>query len=186
MAFLGHPDGTITGLLNDGAVNINTSLITVSISSMTETQFSALIKGLLAAYWSNSSRTSMPDTFAIPSDDYMGLADPVSNTYPNVDKLTYLTQALQKMTMNPNFKILPLAYADSETNTSRGITKNRYSLYKNNEDTMKMSIPVDFTMLEADTSNKINWQQAAYGQYSGLLVNRKREVLYFDETATTQ
>jgi hypothetical protein len=51
---------------------------------------------------------------------------------------------------------------------------------------MKMAIPVDFTMLEADTSNKINWQQAAYGQYSGLLVNRKREVLYFDETATTQ
>lgn len=183
-AFLGHPDGEISGLLNSSDVNINTSLITTPLSSMTATQFSALIKGLLAAYWANSQRTAMPDTMIIPSDDYMGLADPFSSTYPNISKFQYLQDSLKKMTNNPNFQILPLAYSDSEINASRSITKNRYCLYRNDPDTLKMSIPVDFTMLEADTSNKINWQQASYGQYSGVLINRKREVLYLDETAT--
>jgi hypothetical protein len=183
VAFLGHPDGTITGLLNDSVVNINTTLITTPISSMTEAQFKVLVAGLLAAYWANSQRTAVPDVFIIPSDDYMGLQTPLSGTYPVVDMLTYLVNALKKGTRNENFQVLPLAYADSEINASRSITKNRYALYRNDPDCLKMSIPVDFTMLEADTSNKINWQQAGYGQYSGVLVNRKREVLYLDETA---
>ena len=43
-----------------------------------------------------------------------------------------------------------------------------------------MAIPVDFTMLEARTLNSFDWEQLAYGQYSGVLVNREREVLYID------
>ena len=183
-AFLGHPDGTLTGLLNSTEVTINTSLITVSITSMSEAQFTTFVGGLLPAYWNNSNKTTMPDVMVIPSSDYLGLGVPYSTTFPNVTKLQYMLTMLQTMTRNPNFEILPLAYADSDVNASRGITKNRYVLYKNDPDTMKFAVPVDFTMLEADTTNKINWQQAAYGQYSGVLVNRKREVLYLDETAT--
>ena len=185
-AFLGHPDGTLTGLLNSDEVTINTTLIPVSISSMSEAQFTTFVAGLLPAYFTNSNDTALPDTFVIPNSDYLGLGVPYSTTFPNISKLLYMLNFLTTMTGNANFKIYGLSYAQSSINSSRSITKNRYTLYKNDADTMKMAIPVDFTMLEADTSNKINWQQAAYGQYSGLLVNRKREVLYFDETATTQ
>jgi len=183
-AFLGHPDGTLTGLLNSAEVTINTSLITVSLSSMSEAQFTAFVAGLLPAYFTNSNDTTLPDTFVIPNSDYLGLGVPYSDTFPNISKLQYMLDFLQRMTGNANFKILGLSYAQSSINSSRGISKNRYTLYKNDPDTMKLAIPVDFTMLEADTTNKINWQQAAYGQYSGVLVNRKREVLYLDETAT--
>ena len=183
-AFLGHPDGTLTGLLNSAEVTINTSLITVSLSSMSEAQFTAFVAGLLPAYFTNSNDTTIPDTFVIPNSDYLGLGVPYSDTFPNISKLQYMLDFLSRMTGNPNFTILGLSYAQSSINSSRGISKNRYTLYKNDPDTMKMAVPVDFTMLEADTSNKINWQQAAYGQYSGVLVNRKREVLYLDETAT--
>jgi hypothetical protein len=49
---------------------------------------------------------------------------------------------------------------------------------------MKLNIPVDFTMRDARTANDFNWTQPAVGQYSGLLVNRPREMFYLDETAT--
>jgi len=183
-AFLGHPDGTLTGLLNTSEVTINTSLITVTIAAMSAAQFTTFVAGLLPAYFTNSNSTSLPDTLIIPNDSYLGLGVPYSTTFPNISKLQYMLDFLQRMTGNANFRILGLSYAQSAINASRSITKNRHVLYRNNPDTMKMAIPVDFTMLEADTSNKINWQQAAYGQYSGVLVNRKREVLYLDQTAT--
>ena len=67
-------------------------------------------------------------------------------------------------------------------NTAVGINKDRYVLYNRSPETLSMGIPVQFTMLNPDTSNQLMWQQPAYGQYSGVLINRKREVLYLDET----
>lgn len=186
-AFLGHPSRTtVAGLLTDSAVTINTTLIDFSLSAMTYTQFTNFVAGVLAAYFTNSNSTVLPDTFVIPTNDYLGLGVPYTGTggFVNVSKLEYLAKTFQTMTGNPNFKILPLAYAQAANNASRGVNKNRYVLYRNNPDTLSMSIPVDFTMLEADTQNKINWGQPAYGQYSGVLINRKAEVLYLDQTAT--
>lgn len=183
-AFIGHPDGLITGLLNDAEATINTSLITKPLTEMSETEFTAFVGGLLPAYRFNSNRTAVPTTFVIPESDYMGLGVPYSPSFPNISKLQYMLDSFSKMTRNANFEILPLAYGDADVNADRGINKNRYALYKNDADTGQMAIPVDFTMLEADTSNKINWTQAAYGQYSGYLLNRKREMLYLDETST--
>ena len=182
-AFLGHPDGSVTGLLNGAEVNVNTTLIAEPLSGMSGTDFQTFVAGLLAAYFANSNSTALPDTFVMPTSDYLGMIAAASPDFPNISKLEYLLNALKKATANENFKILPLAYAEDSNNASRGINKNRYVLYRQNDDTLNMNIPVDFTMLDADTSNKINWTQGAYGQYSGVLVNRPREVLYFDETA---
>lgn len=186
VAFLGHPViSEMTGLLNDSEVNINTSLITVPVSSMTETQFNAFVSGLLKAYFANSNDTeASPDTLVMPASDYLGLVNAVSASFPNISKIEFLTNALAKATDNPNFKIKPLAYAQATRNADAGINKNRYVLYKNDPETMKMTIPVDFTLGEAGTANNFNWDQVAYGQYSGCLINRKREVLYLDETST--
>jgi len=186
-AFLGHPSRTtVAGLLTDTDVTINTTLVNLSLSAMSYAQFTTFVSGVLAAYFSNSNSTVLPDTFVIPTADYLGLGVPYTGTggFVNISKLEYLQQMFARMTGNPSFKILPLAYAQAANNASRGVNKNRYVLYRNNPDTLAMSIPVDFTMLEADTQNKINWGQPAYGQYSGVLINRKAEVLYLDQTAT--
>lgn len=186
VGFLGHPaKPTVTGLLNDPEVNINTTLITTPIKDMTETQFKNFVSNAIGAYFSNSNDTEdKPNTFAIPTSDYLGLVGPTSATFMNISKIEYLRNAFRMATDNPNFEIKSLAYGQANRNADRGINKNRYVLYKNDPKTMKMSIPVDFTMLEAGTANNFNWTQPAHGQYSGLLINRKREVLYFDETAT--
>lgn len=186
VAFLGHPSiSEMTGLLNDDEVNINTILITVPINEMTESQFQAFVGGVMAAYFANSNSTEdQPDKFVIPTSDYLGLLNAVSSTFPNISKIEFLLNAFKKATRNENFEILPLAYAQADQNADRGIDQNRYALYKSDPKTMKMEIPQDFTMLEAATANNFNWTQPATGQYSGLMVNRKREMLYFDETAT--
>lgn len=184
IAFLGHPViAAMTGLLNNAEVTINTTLITTPISSMTPTQFTSFLSGLLNAYFANSNSTELPDILAMPTNDYLGLSIPYNEAYPaGPSRLEYMLNALRKMTRNPNFEILPLAYCQSAVNAKRGISKNRYALYKKDPETLSMSIPVDFSMFEAGTANNIFWQQPAMGQYSGVLVNRPPEVLYLDET----
>lgn len=182
-AFLGHPIRTaMTGLLNNGEVTINTTLISKPLSTMTETEYTAFIGAVLSTYFANSNSTVMPDTFVMPTSDYLGMARPYSETYPLNSKLSYLQKTFEEMTLNPNFKILPLSYSEAAQNASRGINKNRYILYRNLPDTMKMDIPVDFTLYDPGTANNIYWQQPAMGQYSGVLINRAPEVLYIDET----
>jgi hypothetical protein len=185
-AFLGHPSRTgITGLINNSDVTINTTLITGDVSTMNEVDFQTFVAGLLVAYDSNSNFTEMPDTFVMPTSDYLGLGSAASATYPNVSKLEYLNNSLRKMSRNDNFQILPVAYCQADVNKSRGLEKDRYVLYRNEKDTLNMSIPVQFTMLDADTSNQFNWEQVAYGQYSGVMFNRPAEVLYLDKTSAS-
>ena len=185
-AFLGHPSiSGMTGLLNNADVNINTTLITVPISEMSETQFTSFVSSVLGLYFGNSNNTQdKPDMLVMPADDYLGLVGPTSSTFMNISKIEYLQNAFVKATDNPGFQIKGLAYAQSAINASRSITKNRYILYKNDPDVMKLNIPVDFTMRDARSANDFNWTQPAVGQYSGLLVNRPREMYYIDETAT--
>ena len=186
-AFLGHKQiSTITGLLNNGNVNINTALVTVPISSMDASHFAALVAGLLSAYFTNSNSTEgRPNRFVIPYSDFLGLGALVPGTvgtYP-ISKLQFLEDTFKRM-CGPDFQILPLAYSQAANNTDAGINKDRYVLYRDDPEVLKFTIPVDFTLLEAASYNKINWEQDAYGQYSGVLMARPREVLYLDKTST--
>ncbi len=181
-AFLGHPTkGAVTGLLNDDEVNSNTALISKEISKMSSTEFQSFVGGLLGAYFENSNHTeSSPDTFLVPTSDYLGLVSAASDNNPSISKLEYLKKALSAATGNVNFQVKQLAYCSKTRNAERGINKDRYVLYKNSPKTLKMTIPVDFLLRDAGTSDNFNIVQTAHGQYSGVLITRKREVLYFD------
>ena len=181
IAFCGSAiDPDVVGLLGLTTVTSNTTLITKTISSMTEAEFQTLVARLLAAYQANCSYTTMPDTFIIPTADFLGLGVAASAaTYAGIGKtkLGYLLDTFKEMTGNPNFKILPLVYAQSTQNSAG---KNRYVLYKNDVDTLEMDIPVDYTTTIQDTVNGFHWQSAAYGQYTGVFSRRYKEILYFD------
>lgn len=185
VAFLGKRNNTsVTGFLNNSQVTINTTLITKQISSMSESEFTSFLSGLLLAFWNNAGATAMPNKFIIPADDYLGLGVPYSSTYPNVSKLQYMLDMLKRMTANDQFEIKPLAYCQDDYNAVAGINKNRYVLYNDDPEVMKMNIPVDFNMLDAQTANNVFWEQPSIGQYSGLLITREPEVIYFDETTS--
>ncbi len=182
LAFLGKPgDSVMTGLINNAQVAVDTTTITKSITDMTDAEFQAFVGAVLNAYFENSNSTVLPDTFVVPASDLLGMGSATSATYTIISKIEYLLNMFKKITGNDNFKILPLAYA-TVANSRGELTKDRYTLYRNDPETLSMAIPVDFTMLDPRTINSMDWLQLAYGMYSGVLINREREVLYFDLT----
>lgn len=175
---------TVKGLLTLSNVTANTSLITKNISSMTSTEFQALLAGLLEAYRSNGQRTAMPTHFIIPENDFNGLASSVDETYPLKSRLDRLFEGMRLMTGNPNFKILPCAYAVKAMNAGiTGLNRQRYVLLNYDDDSIRMDIPVDYTNTLQNTINGFTFQSVGYGQYSGAVAYRPLEVLYFDHSA---
>ena len=173
----------VPGLLTNSAVTINTSVITANISSLGSTAFQALVSTILATYAANANYTAMPNTFVMPLNDYLGLGTAASSGFPVNSMLSYLLNFFKELTGEKDFKILPLAYAQAAQNAGwiNGSTgKNRYCLYRRDPETLKMDIPVDFTLSPAGTSNNFNFQGVGCGQFSGAVAYRPAEILYFD------
>ena len=183
MAFLGSlHDAGVLGLYTQTAVTADTSVINQSLSSSTANEFAAIVAGLLAAYQANCNFTAMPTHFIIPQDDYLGLVAPVSNTYPFNSKLEYLKKAFAEIVPG-GVKVLPCVYGIASINKSRlngGSGKDRYVMYRHDAESIRMDIPVDFTVTQPNTLNNFQFQDAAYGQFTGVGVYRNLEILYFD------
>lgn len=183
-AFLGlKSDTNVAGLLTQSGVTSNTSLITQLINSMNATQFSAFVAGLIQAYRANVNYSAWPTHFIIPEDDFNGLMTLVpgtAGTYPQ-PMLYYLEMAFKTITRNPNFKILPLAYAQPANNSDvPGLNKHRYTLLNYTEDSLRMDVPVDYTNTQQNTLNGFQFTNVGYGQYTGPLAYRNLEMLYLD------
>jgi hypothetical protein len=186
VAFLGLASRLdVDGLLTQSDVNSNTAIIPTFIKTMSTTQLGALVEGILAAYFANSNNTAMPTHFVIPTSDFLGLAAPTSETYWNGTKLAWITAMFQQLTMNPDFKILPLAYAQKAQNSDflgSGSGLNRYVLYRYDDESLRMDIPIDYTTTITDTINGFDYQSAAYGEFTGAKAYRPLEALYFDHS----
>lgn len=185
MAFFGLASNTtdFAGLLNQSGVTANTTLITETLSGMTAAEFNAFVGSLIETYRTNCNRTAYPNTFIIPEDDYNGLVNQMSETYPLRTKLDVLTQALKESTMNPNFKVMPLAYAMDDYNSAiSGLNKNRYVLYNKQADSVILNVPLDFTVTLPGTANGFDYTSAAYSRFTGVTALRPLEMLYLDLT----
>lgn len=182
VAFLGmKSDPNVYGLLTQPDVTANTSLITGYINAMNATTFNTLIGSIIGDYQSNNAFTAMPTHFIIPQLDYNGLANFVDPTFPIKTKLEILLDVFRTITRNPNFKILPLAYADEVNNaTISGLNKNRYTLLNFDPASIRMDIPLDYTSTMANTLNGLQFQNSGYGQFTGARAYRPLEMLYFD------
>jgi hypothetical protein len=185
IAFLGMKadSSNYRGLLTLADVNANTTTITKYISEMTTTELNAFVRDLIADYQVNCDYNTYPDTFVIPVTDWNGLASPSSENFPINSKLEQLLKAFRLITMNPAFEIKPVAYADKVNNAGyAGLNKNRYTLYKKRSQTLRMEIPLDYTTTLQNTINGFEFQNTAYGQYTGVIATKPKEVLYFDWT----
>ncbi len=184
VAFLGDTDDltNFPGLYSQSTVNINTTLIPADMQNMTTAQFSAFVAGAVGAFLSNANQTRFPNTLIIPQDVYAGLATPVSQTYPNISMLQYLTQAFNMIVPGGNFKIMPSAYGMATYNNAAGVNKSRYILMRRDIDTLFMELPVEYQTTATGTLNNFNFQNVAYAQYSGVTVLKPLEILYIDKT----
>jgi hypothetical protein len=180
IAFLGSTltPSTVPGLFTTTSVNTDTSTIQKLISSMSASEFSTFVQNVLAVYFANTNSTVLPTSFIIPYDDYLGLMTPVSSTYPNIPKLNYLEQAF-KAICGPNFKILPNAYGTPANNAVAGLNKHVYCLLRYDPESIRMDIPVDYTTTQPNSVNNFQFQDVAYGQYTGVGFYRALETLLF-------
>lgn len=187
IAFLGSAvDTGVLGLLTQTDVTSNTALITKYIKSMTPEEFDAFLAGLYAAYRINCEQTATPTGFYIPEVDYNGLANFPDSTYPLKTRLQIIEENLKLLSQNPNFKVLPLSYADQAVNAGSQIGaagKNRYVMLNEEEESGRIDIPVDYTATLANSVNNFQFQNVGYASYTGFKAYRPKEMLYFDWAA---
>lgn len=177
VAFLGlEGDSAAKGLYTQVGITNNTTVIQKAISDMNETELNALLKALIEAYRANCARTAFPTHFIIPESDYNGLASVSSATFPLKTKLQLLEEAMQLITRNKQFKILPCAYGDDAYS---GLGVQKYALLNYDEESLRMDIPVDYTNTLANSLDNFNFQNVGYGQFTGVQAYRPAELLYF-------
>lgn len=180
LAFLGArglngAGGSCLGLLNQAGVTNNTTLITKAISAMTTAELKVFCAGVVEAYRTNCNRTAWPTCFIIPESDYNGLASQASPDFPIKSTLQLLEEMFQVIARNKTFKILPLAYADN----AYGGLGQVYTLLNYDEESVRMDIPLDYTNTLANSIDNFGFQNVGYGQFTGVLVYRPLELLYF-------
>lgn len=174
IAFLGYQASK--GLLNQSSVTVNSTTITNKISLMSAAAFTTFVGSIYETYRLNSNRTSIPTHFVMPESDFNGLITYPDSTYPLKTKIELLEAAFKVVTGNAGFKILPCAYCDKENFDG---TNNRYAMYNYMEDSVKIDLPLDYTATAHGSSNGFTWSNAAYGQFSGVVALRDKEMLYF-------
>lgn len=178
IAFLGiATDGGVNGLLNQAGITENTTTITKALKAMTPAELKSFAAAILNDYRANCERTAWPTHFIIPESDYLGLVSQSSPDFPLKSTLELLEEALKLATRNAQFKILPLAYADAAHGAPSG--KQYYTLLNYEEKSVRMDIPVDYTNTLANSTDNFNFQNVGYGQFTGCLAYRPKEMMYF-------
>lgn len=180
VAFLGQRGsngvgGACQGLLNMDGITFNSSVIAQPINAMSPSDLKQFCGTVVEAYRSNVQRSAWPDRFIIPESDYNGLASQASAQFPIKSTLQLIEEMFQVITRNKGFKILPLAYGDKAYS---GLATQMYVLLKYDEESIRMDIPVDYTNTLANSIDNFSFQNAGFGQFTGVLPYRPLEILY--------
>ena len=182
IAFLGAAGdngagGNCLGLFNQ-PIPFDTTSLTQTIYSLATTpqNLSNFIAAILNSYRIQCNRTAWPTHFIVPEDDFLGMATPSSAQFPIKSILELMLETFKVMTGNPNFKVLPCSYA---MKSYSGLSKNFYTLLNYDDTSIRMSIPVDYTNTTAFTVEGINYQNGAYGQFTGVQLVRQLECYQF-------
>ena len=184
VAFLGRKsDLTLCpGLLSQSEVTVNSnSLITGSLSSLTYGDFNTFVQDVVSLYRANANQTAMPNRFAIPVSDFVGLGSFVNPAFPVLTKLKALEDVFKGI-CGQDFQILPLAYADAAYNAGYWAVAgtNRYTLYRYEPECIKMDIPLAYTLNSPGTADNFTWTTVSYAQYTGAIAYRIPHMFYID------
>lgn len=184
VAFLGArgqngTNGNCLGLLNQSGITVDTTTITAPISSLSPTDLKQFCATIIETYRSNCARTAWPTHFVIPESDYNGLAAQASADFPVKSTLQVLEEMFQVITRNKSFKILPLSYCDVAYS---GFTYQQYVLLNYDDESLRMDIPLDYTNTLANSLDNFSFQNAGYGQFTGVLAYRPLEMMYYQYT----
>lgn len=183
IAFLGSKVDAVRtpGLLTNADINTDTTTITAPISTLSAADFQSLVATWVNTYYENSNSTVLPTRLILPMSDFLGLGSATSSGFPIGTKLEYLT-TLFKQTCGAGFQIKGLAYADAIRNAAYGVNKQQYMLYRDDPETVRMDIPMGYTLLAPNTADNFTFNSVAYSRYTGVGVYRPLELLKYEFT----
>ena len=177
--FKGTDDGLNTGLLNNPDVTVNTSLLPANISAMSITQLTNFAKTAISTFFTNSNSTTFPNTWLMPTSDYMSLGVPINPEYPIGTIREFLERAFTDAGAPADFKILHTVYNNTASSTGGG----RHVLYNRDADVLTMYIPKPYTPYPLYPVGSLDMISDAEMQFTGVWVKRPAEMLYMDVTA---
>ncbi len=176
--FKGTDDGLNTGLLNNADVTVNTSLLPANLSAMNITQLTNFAKTAINTFFTNSNSTVFPNTWLMPTADYMSLGVPVNPEYPIGTIREFLERAFTDAGAPSDFKILHTVYNNTASSTGAG----RHVLYNRDADVLTMYIPKPYTPYPLYPVGSLDMISDAEMQFTGVWVKRPQEMLYMDVT----
>ncbi len=179
VAFLGTSDGLNYGLLNQPDVTVNTSLLPASVAAMTIEQLSNFAKTAISTYFANTNSTVFPNTWLMPTAEYMSLGVPVNPEFPIGTVREYLEKAFVYAGAPADFKILHTVY----NNTAGTGQKGRHVLYNRDADTLTMYLPKPYTPYPLFPTGALDMISDAEAQFTGVWAKRPNELLYMDVQA---
>jgi len=194
IAFLGMGNGSNSqclGLLNQQGITTQAtpSFLSKPISKMTTAELKTFTQTIVEQYRSNCQRTTFPTHFVIPESDYNGIASTASPDFPIKSTLELLQETFRTICMNPDFRILPLAYADGAYGIYKNLPVNQqlqiYTLYRSDEESLRMDIPVPYTTTVPNSTDNYTLQNVGYGEYTGVMAYRPLEMMYFTFPTTS-
>lgn len=175
IAFQGSAQFSLSGLYTQSAATVNTADLTEKISGMTAAELNTFVSKVLGLYRANCNYTAWPTHFVLPESDYNGLMTFTDPAFPVKTKLAFLEEAFRSLTKNPNFQVYGLPYGGDLADQ----TQYKYCLYKYDVESLRMDIPVDYTSTLANSFNGFQFQNVAYGQFTGATAYRPAEFMYF-------
>lgn len=177
--FKGTDDSLNTGLLNNPDVTVNTSLLPANISAMSITQLTNFAKTAISTFFTNSNSTTFPNTWLMPTSDYMSLGVPINPEFPIGTIREFLERAFIDAGAPADFKILHTVYNNTASSTGGG----RHVLYNRDADVLTMYIPKPYTPYPLYPVGSLDMISDAEMQFTGVWVKRPAEMLYMDVTA---
>ncbi|MCL2520390.1 MAG: DUF2184 domain-containing protein [Spirochaetaceae bacterium] len=166
------------GLVNNKKVAAKAKALQQGLAQMSLSELSHFCYEALTGYREQTEDGTWPNTFLLPMSDWVALAMPSeTNKVPN--KLELMKKAFSHITRNSQFIIEPLPYLD-DIKTAAGKI-NRYVLYANHEDVLQLNITHDFTTTTPTSLNNFEYEDVAYGAFTGVIISRPQELLYFDK-----
>lgn len=170
--------GLTTGLLNNADVTVNTSLLPANLSAMNITQLTNFAKTAINTFFTNSNSTTFPNTWLMPTSDYMALGVPVNPEFPISTIREFLEKAFTDAGAPADFKILHTVYNNTASSTGVG----RHVLYNRDPDVLTMYIPKPYTPYPLYPVGSLDMISDAEMQFTGVWVKRPKEMLYMDVT----
>ena len=167
-------EGSNAGLLNQPDVTVSTTLMTATLSQMTDTQFQAFLASVGTEYGKNNQYTISFNRMLIPTSDFLSLGQPFGQF--GLTRLQVLEDALRRVA-GADFKIVHAKYCD---NASANGQKARYVFYNTDPDNLCAYMPVPYTPMPLFPQGSLDLISQAHMQYIPPYLKRTTSMLYAD------